>query len=122
MPPRPQPDPPSLQQLQDSINQLTTTFNAFRNTQDQRHQEYTTTIENLSSQIPGSSHTTPHSQTPTLDQPLKPPKLRLLPFDGTNPLDWVFQVNQFFTHYSIHTTHRLTHVPSYMTGDALSWY
>lgn len=65
MPPKPQPDPPSLQQLQESINQLTTAFNNFRTTHDQRHTAYTTSIENLSSQIPLSNHSTPRSQTLT---------------------------------------------------------
>lgn len=39
MPPKPQPEPPYFQQLQDSINALATSFNTFRVTQDQRHED-----------------------------------------------------------------------------------
>jgi hypothetical protein len=43
-------------------------------------------------------------------------------FDGTNPLDWIFLANQFFTHYAIPPFQRLTHAASYMSGDALGWF
>ncbi|GAU42093.1 hypothetical protein TSUD_134770 [Trifolium subterraneum] len=99
--PPPEPEPPTLQQLQESIMNLTAAFTTFRNTQDQRHTQYLTSIEALNTQ---------------------PPKLRLLPFDVTNPLDWVFQANQFFTHYVIPNHQRLVHIAGYMTGDALGWY
>jgi hypothetical protein len=122
MPPRQQPEPPTLQQLQDSINNLALAFSTFRNTQDQRHEQYITSIETLQSQIPNNSQASRSFTTSTSDSTLKPPKLRLLPFDGSNPLDWIFQANQFFTHYSISPNQRLAHVAGYMTGDALGWY
>lgn len=53
MPPRQQPsEPPTLQQLQESINNLTAAFSSFRNTQDQRHEDYLSSSESLQSQIP----------------------------------------------------------------------
>ena len=122
MPPRQQPEPPTLQQLHDSINNLALAFSTFRNTQDQRHEQYLTSIETLQSQIPNNSQASPSFTNSTPDSTLKPPKLRLLPFDGSNPLDWIFQANQFFTHYSISPNQRLAHIAGYMTGDALGWY
>ncbi|MCI10163.1 hypothetical protein A2U01_0031255, partial [Trifolium medium] len=128
-PPPPEPEPPTLHQLQESIRNLTAAFTDFRNTQDQRHTQYLTSIETLNTQvqtpphsIPSSSHVIQGTPQHNQDNTLKPPKLRLLPFDGTNPLDWVFQANQFFTHYNIPNHQRLVHIASYMTGDALGWY
>lgn len=64
---------------------------------------------------------TPGSSTSSTNT-LKPPKLNLPPFDGSNPLDWIFQADQFFTHYSINPNLRLSYIASYMTGDALAWF
>jgi len=155
MPPRQQPnppDPPTLQQLQDSINTLAAAITAFRDTQDHRHAHYINSINNLRNQLPpnmgetinnlqtqnpanlGETLTHLQNQIPTSlaentsqqfrqnDTALKPPKLRLLPFDGTNTLDWLFQAEQFFVHYSIPHTQHLIHAASYMTGDALGWF
>ncbi|KAK4383185.1 hypothetical protein Sango_2800500 [Sesamum angolense] len=52
----------------------------------------------------------------------KPPKLHLQLFDGTNPLDCAFQVDQFFEFYSIPLDQRLKRVGCYMSGDALGWF
>jgi len=140
MPPRQQPNPPdpsTLQQLQDSINTLAAAFTAFRDNQDNRHAHYIDSINNLQNQLPanlGETLTNFQNQIPTHigdntlqtyrqnDTIIKPPKLHLLPFDRTNPLDWLFQAEQFFVHYSIPHTQRLTHAASYMTGDALGWF
>jgi hypothetical protein len=102
MPPRNDPviqNQPTTQQLIDAIAGLTTTFTEFKTTQDLRHEAYLSAMDNLHQRI---SNTTP---TPTplihqvsgstvhsdIDNTLKPPKTRLLPFDGSNPMDWVFQ-------------------------------
>lgn len=53
---------------------------------------------------------------------MKPPKLVLQQFDGSNPLEWVFQAEQFFEHYSIAQGQRLAYVPCYMSADALGWF
>ena len=62
------------------------------------------------------------SSTQPTDQTIKPPKLILQPFDGSNPIEWLFQAEQFFNHYSITPTQRLSRISCYMTGDALGWY
>jgi len=50
------------------------------------------------------------------------PKIELNTFDGTNPLEWVFQAEQFFSFYSIPHENRLALASFYMKGDALSWF
>jgi hypothetical protein len=119
--PPPPTDPPSIKELHDAITALTLAFTHFRDTQDNRHNDYLASFESLNSQIPSpaSRNSSPSSSS---DNTIKPPKVRLLPFDGSNPLDWIFQANQFFEHYSIPNFQRLNHVPGYMTGDALGWF
>lgn len=60
-----------------------------------------------------------HTQQPL--QP-KPPKVRLLPFDGSNPLDWIFQAEQYFELSQTPQHQRLQYIPFFMTGLALAWF
>lgn len=53
---------------------------------------------------------------------IRPPKLQLLPFEGADPLDWLFQAEQFFTFYNIPVEQRLSMAAFYMKGEALSWF
>lgn len=43
-------------------------------------------------------------------------------FDGSNPLDWIFQAENYFTYYNIPENRRLSLSVFYVTGAALSWY
>ena len=82
-------------------------------------------METLQSQIPSSIQVSPSVTPSNQDLTLKPPKLCLLPFDDTNPLDWVSKPSKsssFFVHYCIPHHQRLVHVAGYMTGNALGWY
>lgn len=128
MPPRLQPEPPPLSE---AIAALTNAFNEFRANQDHRHETTLLSIQALQTQFlelqqqqrqttpsPGSSSAFQANSIP----PPKPPKLTLPPFDGSNPLEWVFQANQYFTHYSIHHNNRLNLIANYMSGDALAWF
>ncbi|KAL4573070.1 hypothetical protein LXL04_019863 [Taraxacum kok-saghyz] len=56
------------------------------------------------------------------NQNIRPPKIHLPNFDGANPLDWVFQAENYFTYYAIPPNQRLSLSIFYFTGDALSWY
>ena len=38
---------------------------------------------------------------------IRPPKLNLPAFDGSNPLDWLFQADQYFTFYNTTPPQRL---------------
>ncbi|GJW78363.1 retrotransposon gag protein [Tanacetum coccineum] len=51
-----------------------------------------------------------------------PPKLNLLAFNRSNPLDWPFQADQSFSFYNITPPRRLFMIAFHLTGDALSWY
>lgn len=51
-----------------------------------------------------------------------PPKLQLIPFDGSELLDWLFQAEQFFQLYQVSPDQRLHMVSFYMKGEALSWF
>lgn len=53
---------------------------------------------------------------------LRPPKIQLPTFDGFNPLDWMFQADNYFTYYNIPDAQRLALSVFYFKGDALSWY
>ncbi|XP_058752398.1 uncharacterized protein LOC131625563 [Vicia villosa] len=50
------------------------------------------------------------------------PKLELPMFDGSGPLDWLFQAEQFFNFYNMPPENRLSLISFYMKGDALSWF
>ncbi|KAJ0895862.1 putative nucleotidyltransferase, Ribonuclease H [Helianthus annuus] len=52
----------------------------------------------------------------------RPPKINLPMFDGSNPLDWIFQAENYFTYYNIPENRRLSLSVFYFTGEALSWY
>ncbi|KAD4584729.1 hypothetical protein E3N88_22330 [Mikania micrantha] len=71
-----------------------------------------------------TEHKSYHSNPPSLvhNLQIRPPKLTLSTFDGTNPLDWLFQADHYFTFYKIDPSQRLTIASFSMFGDALSWY
>ncbi|KAL0447824.1 UNVERIFIED_CONTAM: hypothetical protein Slati_1910300 [Sesamum latifolium] len=52
----------------------------------------------------------------------KPPKLHLPPFDGSAPLDWMFQVDQYFSYHQVPPPQRLAVISFYMQCEALSWF
>nr|GEW26226.1 transposon Ty3-G Gag-Pol polyprotein [Tanacetum cinerariifolium] len=62
----------------------------------------------------------PTAPPPNRDLQIRPPKLNLPAFDGTNPLDWLFQADQYFSFYNITPPQRLAMVAFYLSGDALS--
>nr|KYP37416.1 Retrotransposable element Tf2 [Cajanus cajan] len=53
---------------------------------------------------------------------IRPPKLQLSLFDGFEPLDWIFQAEQFFFFYQVPWEQRVPMVAFYMKGEALSWF
>jgi len=59
-----------------------------------------------------------HPPPPTL----KPPTVNLPFFDGNNPLDWLFQANQYFSFYQILRHQRVPMVAFHMQEEALSWF
>lgn len=49
-------------------------------------------------------------------------KLEVPRFDGQDPLDWIFKIQQFFDYQGISDAERLTVASFYMEGPALCWY
>jgi len=43
-------------------------------------------------------------------------------FNGDDPATWVFQVEQYFTHYNIFSDRKLSLASLYLDGDALNCY
>nr|GLL29687.1 uncharacterized protein LOC107175359 [Ipomoea trifida] len=43
-------------------------------------------------------------------------------FDGTNPLDWLFQAEKYFSFWDIAEEQRIDIASFYMVGQALSWF
>ncbi|XP_019423050.1 PREDICTED: uncharacterized protein LOC109332520 [Lupinus angustifolius] len=72
--------------------------------------------------IPPSTYP-PHSFPQIIPNPQpRPPKLQLIPFNGSEPLDWIFQVEQFCQMYFVPPDQRLPMISFYMQGEALSWF
>jgi len=73
----------------------------------------------------GTTNNTTHATTTTTTilspsfSPIRPPKIQL---SFTDPLDWLFQADQFFQFYNIPWDTRLIMVAFYMRGDALNWF
>jgi hypothetical protein len=104
---------PEFLELQEFIATLTTSFNDFKTKQELRHELYLHSFQTLHHRIESSSSATHH---PPPGHNIKPPKLKLHSFDGSNPLDWIFQADQYFNHYSIDAPNRLSRIYCYMTG------
>lgn len=119
---RSQTDRTELQQLTDTVASLSASFTEFRASQNARHEAYLTTLTDIHHRLNTPKPQPPPIAPPPMDQPLKPPKLHLQSFDGSAPLEWIFQANQYFAHYAIPPDQRLTYVYAFMSGDALGWY
>ncbi|KAL0378423.1 UNVERIFIED_CONTAM: Transposon Ty3-G Gag-Pol polyprotein [Sesamum radiatum] len=133
--------PKSTQAIEDAILYLTERLELHAS-MDQRHEFLVAAVADLRHQITtlptaapsphlsfaaASSSTPPTPPTPlphlpSLLQSLKQPKVNLPPFDDSQPLDWVFQVEQFFAFYHIPPERRLEMISFHMQGDALSWF
>lgn len=49
-------------------------------------------------------------------------KLDVPRFDGSDPLGWIFKINQFFEFHGTSEQERLTIASFYMDGRALAWF
>lgn len=85
---------------------------------DSRHDALTTVLTELANKV---ASIPPPFLTP-LPPSLKPPKLLLPTFDGSEVLDWIFQVEQYFLFYNVAPPQCTDIVGFYMVGEALSWH
>ena len=49
-------------------------------------------------------------------------KLEVPRFNGTEPLGWIFKINQYFEYHNTLDKDRLTIASFYMEGRALAWF
>ncbi|MCI16767.1 hypothetical protein A2U01_0037911, partial [Trifolium medium] len=87
-------------------------------TLSKQHETFQSFITTQLSTIITTTHPSSSSSSPT-PSPFKPPKIHLPPFDGSNPLDWIFQADQYFDLAQISPTQRMQFLPFFMKGDAL---
>ncbi|KAG8374187.1 hypothetical protein BUALT_Bualt11G0105000 [Buddleja alternifolia] len=110
---------PSKPTVEETVAALVESFQAFQ-TQYNEYKEDTeslaVTMNKLQNQVSA------FSQNPTPNAPPNVPELRLAFFDGSNPLDWLFQAEQYFSFYRVPNEQRLSMIAFDMKGDALSWY
>ncbi|XP_076903968.1 uncharacterized protein LOC143559194 [Bidens hawaiensis] len=62
------------------------------------------------------------SDTNTVTSHPRHPKIVLPLFDGSNPLDWLFQADNYFSLYNTPENQRISLAGFSFTGEALSWY
>ncbi|KAJ0453998.1 putative retrotransposon gag domain-containing protein [Helianthus annuus] len=135
---------PILDRLDATATHMTTQFAALHTTLNTALAALTEAISNLPtataaavaslvppSQPPPNTTTPPNNPPPNNPPPNNPPpihsamrtpKIHLPTFDGSNPLDWVFQAENYFTFYNVPVNQRLAIVCFYFVGEALSWY
>lgn len=97
----PSPTPPSLDELSSTLAQILQNQQGFQNN-----------IANLTAELhglrtcigPPGFPFQPHKITPFLNTPIK---LDIPRFDGTDPLGWIFKINQFFYFHSTPEDQRL---------------
>ncbi|KAL0427669.1 UNVERIFIED_CONTAM: hypothetical protein Slati_2941700 [Sesamum latifolium] len=131
---------PPKQALEDAIDALSARLDEVSASWEQRHDSLAAVLSDIQLHLtsrppppsPGSAAgpsmfpplpaSPPSSPHPAPFLQLKPPKLLLQPFDGSAPLDWLFQAEQYSAFYQIPSAQRLSTISFYMKGDALSWF
>lgn len=73
------------------------------------------------------SHLSPALQEPRLHEyhfhlPYHKFKKEVPRFDGTNPMAWIFKINQFFNFHNTLEDQRIAIASFYMDGIALNWF
>ncbi|XP_019459949.1 PREDICTED: uncharacterized protein LOC109359708 [Lupinus angustifolius] len=97
--------------------------------QDSRHESIAEALRCITEKLAGMNTIPPQPPEPphlSLTQPgsshVSNPNPNLNPFDGSEPLDWLFQAEQFFQLYQVPPDQRLHIISFYMKGEALSWF
>ncbi|KAL0319961.1 UNVERIFIED_CONTAM: Retrovirus-related Pol polyprotein from transposon.6 [Sesamum radiatum] len=126
--------PKSTQAIEEAILALSERLSELHASMEVRHDSLAAVVAGIQQQLntmPSPSFSSPSLPLPNppppppllhSPTPLKLPKLHLPPFDGSNPLDWLFQAEQFFAFYQVPPEQRLDMVSFYMQGDALGWF
>jgi hypothetical protein len=112
--------------LEETLQQILHNQQTLQATQ-QTFQQNLTTLATEITQIranqppPGFGRPPP---TPDGTQPFNPSsiKLEIPKFDGSDPMNWIFKITQFFDYHQTPDAQRLRLASFYMEGEALTWY
>jgi hypothetical protein len=112
--------PPSLSDLANTINALAQTHRSFQADMAASIDSLTADFQGLRARLgpPGFNGTTVPVQPP----PTTSIKLDIPRFDGSDPLGWIFKINQFFDYHLTPDDQRLRIASFYMEGEALTWF
>ena len=110
--------------LEDAITKLTTHQLSLSETLHSMTLKLNELIHKL--HTPDSPSHSPSSST-AIPTPVSPSsahrmKLEVPRFDGTEPLGWIFKINQFFEYHSTPDHERLTIASFYVECRALAWF
>lgn len=112
-------EPPTTNEQLQALLHLTTATN-------HRFDTLTTNMNTLITLLTNQQNNQPPPPPPPLPPPPqqqpRPPKIFLPNFDGTTPLDWLFQATNYFEYYAMPPPQRLSLSVFNFTGEALSWY
>ncbi|XP_050895185.1 uncharacterized protein LOC127101785 [Lathyrus oleraceus] len=111
----PRGDPPEVTP-EDVLAQMKEMQPAFERQYTVMATEIATLREQVVNHKPSGSGSAPPTPAP------KAAKVRLSPFDGSNPLEWIFQAEQYFDLTNTPNSQRLALVPFFMQGSALGWF
>jgi len=108
-------------QMEDNHNRQA----AMKTNNDSVQSTLTFLMNQIPSTHPDENTSHPPGSTQYNSNPLpniRSPKLQLAFFEGPEPLDWLFQAEQYFTFYHIPSELRISMVAFHMKGEALSWF
>lgn len=111
----PRGDPPEVTP-EDVLAQMKEMQLAFERQYTVMATEIATLREQVVNHKPSGSGSAPPTPAP------KAANVRLSPFDGSNPLEWIFQAEQYFDLTNMPNSQRLALVPFFMQGSALGWF
>nr|GEW15858.1 Ty3/gypsy retrotransposon protein [Tanacetum cinerariifolium] len=122
MPPRR--DPPSLEEsmasLADSMAKLLVASSSSATQLETINSQLVTQSTTTANLLTAITKLTPDEHHPLTPPPVNPnhksPKIQLPTFDGTFPLDWLFQADQYFAYYSIPAEQRVSLVSFHFQG------
>ncbi|GAU15122.1 hypothetical protein TSUD_08600 [Trifolium subterraneum] len=101
---------PTIEELAESINSLIVNQQSFQN-------QIADEFHGLRSRLPPPGFAPLPSAVPATSIKLDIPR-----FDGTDPMGWIFKINQFFYYHLTPDEQRLRIASFYMDGEALPWF
>jgi hypothetical protein len=102
-----------------TIEELATAINTLLVSQQNFQTSISNDIHDLHSRMDPPGFPPPRDPNPF---PTTSIKLDIPRFDGTDPLGWIFKINQFFDYHLTPEDQRLRIAAFYMDGEALTWF